>query len=72
MTEGQAPIMARKILVYEKKIGRPKKKGVELVIDEIKKRELEGVDPHNRCAQQKGCKKQWITARRDKHTVSKI
>ena len=40
--------MARKIHVYGKKIGTPRKRWIELVTEDIKKRKLEGVDPHNK------------------------
>ena len=41
MTEGKAPIIARKILVHEKKIGRPKKRWIGLVTEDINKRKSE-------------------------------
>ena len=53
MKEDKALIIARKCLVDEKKIGKPKKRQVELIKNDIRKRKLEEVDPPNRCTWQK-------------------
>ena len=45
MSEDKTSGMTRKISVYGKKIGRPKKRWIELIADDCRRRKLVGLDP---------------------------
>ena len=69
MTEEKALIMARKILVYGKKIGRSKK-WIELVTEDIRKSKLEDLIPTTNALGKKAAKTGGPLASTNKHQVS--